>query len=43
MTREEAFQHDGEFYCNKCKCDSPKNEKWEFYPNCGADMREEGE
>lgn len=36
-----TFQHDGEFYCDKCKCDSPQNERWDFCPNCGADMRKE--
>jgi len=38
-----TFMHDGEFYCDKCKCDSPNNEKWDYCPNCGADMRGESE
>jgi len=33
-----TFMHDGEFYCDKCKCDSPNNEKWDYCPNCGAKM-----
>ncbi len=33
-----TFMHDGEFYCDKCKCDSPNNEKWDYCPNCGARM-----
>lgn len=35
-----TFMHDGEFYCDKCKCDSPNNEKWDYCPNCGVKMRE---
>ena len=27
-------------YCPKCKKDSPYNKRWNFCPNCGADMRE---
>ena len=34
-----TFMHDGEFYCSKCKCDAPQNERWNFCPNCGAKMR----
>lgn len=37
-----TFMHDGEFYCDKCKCDSPYNEKWDYCPNCGAKMEVEG-
>ena len=33
-----TFMHDGEYYCDKCKCDAPNNEKWDFCPNCGAEM-----
>lgn len=33
-----TFMHDGEYYCDKCKCNSPNNEKWVFCPNCGAKM-----
>jgi len=33
-----TFMHDGEYYCNKCKCDAPNNEKWDYCPNCGAKM-----
>jgi hypothetical protein len=33
-----TFMHDGEFYCSKCKCDAPQNERWDFCPNCGAKM-----
>lgn len=33
-----TFMHDGEYYCDKCKCDSPNNEKWDYCPNCGAKM-----
>ena len=36
-----TFMHDGEFYCDKCKCDSPNNEKWDYCPNCGARMEVE--
>jgi hypothetical protein len=36
-----TFMHDGEFYCDKCKCDSPNNEKWDYCPNCGAKMVEQ--
>ncbi len=35
-----TFMHNGEFYCDKCKCESPKNEKWDYCPNCGAKMFE---
>lgn len=35
-----TFMHDGEYYCDKCKCDSPNNEKWDYCPNCGAKMKE---
>lgn len=35
-----TFMHDGEFYCDRCQCEAPKNEKWDYCPNCGADMRE---
>ena len=35
-----TFMHDGEFYCDKCKCDSPNNEKWDYCPNCGVKMEE---
>ena len=37
-----TFMHDGEFYCDKCKCDSPNNEKWDYCPNCGAKMEVDG-
>lgn len=33
-----TFMHDGEYYCDKCKSDSPNNEKWDYCPNCGAKM-----
>jgi len=33
-----TFMHDGEYYCDKCKCESPNNEKWDYCPNCGARM-----
>lgn len=33
-----TFMHDGEYYCDKCKCDAPNNEKWDFCPNCGCRM-----
>ena len=33
-----TFMHDVEFYCDKCKCDSPNNEKWDYCPHCGAKM-----
>ena len=33
-----TFMHDGEYYCSKCKCDSPRNERWDYCPNCGARM-----
>lgn len=33
-----TFMHDGEFYCDKCKCESPNNKKWDYCPNCGARM-----
>jgi len=33
-----TFMHDGEYYCDKCKCDAPNNEKWDYCPNCGAKM-----
>jgi len=35
-----TFMHDGEYYCDKCKCESPNNEKWDYCPNCGAKMVE---
>lgn len=35
-----TFMHDGEFYCDKCNCDAPNNEKWDYCPNCGATMSE---
>ena len=35
-----TFMHDGEYYCDKCKCDAPNNEKWDYCPNCGAKMVE---
>ena len=35
-----TFMHDGEYYCNKCKCDAPNNEKWDYCPNCGCRMVE---
>ena len=35
-----TFMHDGEFYCDRCKYDSPQNEKWDYCPNCGAKMVE---
>ena len=35
-----TFMHDGEYYCDKCKCDSPNNEKWDYCPNCGCRMVE---
>ena len=34
------LMHDGEYYCDICKCDSPNNEKWDYGPNCGAMMIE---
>lgn len=36
-----TFMHDGEFYCDRCKCEAPKNEKWDYCPNCGAKMEVE--
>lgn len=36
-----TFMHDGEFYCDKCKCEAPNNEKWDYCPNCGARMESE--
>ena len=36
-----TFMHDGEYYCDKCKCDAPNNEKWDYCPNCGAKMEKE--
>ena len=30
--------HDGEYYCDKCKQDAPKNKKYKFCPSCGAKM-----
>ena len=30
-------------YCPKCKKDSPYNKRWNFCPNCGADMRQREE
>ena len=36
-----TFMHDGEYYCNRCKCDAPNNEKWDYCPNCGAKMESE--
>ena len=36
-----TFMHDGEYYCDKCKCNAPNNEKWDFCPNCGAKMEVE--
>ena len=38
-----TFMHDGEYYCDKCKCESPNNEKWDYCPNCGARMVEQKE
>lgn len=35
-----TFMHDGEFYCDKCKCEAPNNEKWDYCPNCGCRMVE---
>jgi len=35
-----TIMHDGEYYCDKCNCDSPHNEKWDYCPNCGARMVE---
>lgn len=35
-----TFMHDGEYYCDKCKCAAPNNEKWDYCPNCGAKMQE---
>ena len=35
-----TFMHDGEYYCDRCKCDAPNNEKWDYCPNCGAKMVE---
>jgi hypothetical protein len=35
-----TFMHDGEFYCDKCNCDAPNNEKWDYCPNCGVKMVE---
>lgn len=33
-----TFMHDGEYYCDRCKCESPNNEKWDYCPNCGRRM-----
>jgi len=38
-----TFMHDGEYYCDRCKCDAPNNEKWDYCPNCGAKMQESEE
>lgn len=38
-----TFMHDGEYYCDQCKCDSPKNKKWDYCPKCGAKMESESE
>lgn len=35
-----TLKHDGEYYCDKCKCDAPNNEKWDYCPNCGCRMVE---
>ena len=35
-----TFMHDGEYYCDRCKCDAPNNEKWDYCPNCGCRMVE---
>ena len=35
-----TLMHDGEYYCDKCKNDSPNNEKWDYCPYCGAKMME---
>ena len=32
------IMHDGEYYCDRCNCESPNNEKWDYCPNCGAIM-----
>lgn len=29
-------------FCLACRNDSPYNKRWDFCPNCGADMRGEG-
>ena len=36
-----TLMHDGEFYCDRCKCEAPKNKKWDYCPNCGAKMESE--
>ena len=30
-------------YCSCCEKDSPYDKRWEFCPNCGADMRGEAD
>ena len=32
------IMHDGEYYCDRCNCESPNNEKWNYCPICGAEM-----
>lgn len=36
-----TFMHHGEYYCDRCKCCSPNNEKWDYCPNCGSAMEVE--
>ena len=35
-----TIMHDGEYYCDRCKCDAPNNKKWDYCPNCGAEIEE---
>ena len=30
----------GAYCCSKCEKDAPEDIRWNFCPNCGADMRE---
>lgn len=34
---------DRRYYCSSCNDRSPKGYRWDYCPNCGADMREEDE
>lgn len=31
----------GAYCCSKCEKDAPEDIRWNFCPNCGADMRED--
>ena len=34
---------DGRYHCSSCNGIAPKGYRWDFCPNCGADMRGEKE